>query len=38
MWKNGEKSMRFDQHFVKGVLPEAIIPFAKYPEVGWTKL
>jgi UDP-N-acetylmuramoyl-tripeptide--D-alanyl-D-alanine ligase len=30
--KDGEKSMRFDQHFVKGVLPEANIPFAKYPD------
>ncbi len=24
--------MRFDQHFVKGVLPEAVIPFCKYPD------
>ena len=24
--------MRFDQHFLKGVLPEAIIPYATFPE------
>ena len=24
--------MRFDQHFVKGVLPDAVIPYATYPE------
>lgn len=24
--------MRFDQHFIKGVLPDAVIPFATFPE------
>lgn len=24
--------MRFDQHFVKGVLPEAVIPYSVFPE------
>ena len=24
--------MRFDQHFLKGVLPEAVIPYAIFPD------
>ena len=24
--------MRFDQHFVKGVLPDAVIPYAPFPD------
>lgn len=26
--KIGEKSMRFDQHFIKGVLPDSVMPYA----------
>jgi UDP-N-acetylmuramoyl-tripeptide--D-alanyl-D-alanine ligase len=30
--KNGESHMRFDQHFIKGVLPEAHIPYATFAD------
>jgi UDP-N-acetylmuramoyl-tripeptide--D-alanyl-D-alanine ligase len=30
--KTEKKSMRFDQHFVKGVLPDAEIPYASFPQ------